>query len=577
MEAQAQAENDRRHNEEEEAVSQEEAESDEEGNELRERELRQHLPDREAFERSVQESMSPIDRQHAPIQLADRRIHIIGTGSIGKLVAHALRGIPDPPPITLLFHRYKLLQAWNKGRKVITVADGEAEVPRGGFDVELRPMVTRQHGIELQRGQNSVWDMADSTGMLPHNVAAIVKQQQAGQKAAAQEETSRQEESAQEQSIQEAPAQEEHVQEISAEEDSEPQQMASEPIDTNPQSITMNPRGAGLPYVKDDMIHNLIVTTKTVTTVGALASVKHRLNRNSTICFLQNGMGVIDVVNEQVFPNEATRPTYVQGVINHGANTPPEKAESDPFYVIHAGHGTISLAILPREEPQPTPSDTAAEQSEADLSNPTSFVPITPSSADVPGTSQRHYPETARYIIRTLTRTPALAAVGYTPLDLLQLQLEKLAVNSIINPLTALLDARNGAVLGSSSFHLVRTARMLLAETSLVMRSLPELRHLPNVEWRFSAKRLEKLYTIVAKKTAGNVSSMLADVRAGRRTEIEYINGYIVRRGEELGVKCVVNYSFMQMVMGKKAVVAREVRDEVPVLGKRSGLNPDCE
>ncbi|KJX99803.1 hypothetical protein TI39_contig351g00005 [Zymoseptoria brevis] len=575
MEAQAQAENDRRHNdnEEEEAVSQEEAESDEEGNELSEQELKQHLADREAFERSIQESMSPIDRQHAPIRLADRRIHIIGTGSIGKLVAHALRGIPDPPPITLLFHRYKLLQAWNKGKKVITVADGEAEVPRGGFDIELLPMVTRQHGVELQRGQNSVWDMADSTGMLPHDVAAIVKQQQAGQKAAAQEEASSQEQSAQEHFIQEALAQEEHPQETPAEEDSKPQQPAFEPIDTNPQSITMNPRGPGLPYVKDDMIHNLIVTTKTVTTVAALAPLKHRLNRNSTICFLQNGMGVIDDINEQVFPNEATRPTYVQGVINHGANSPPEKAESDPFYVIHAGHGTISLAILPREEPQPTPSDTAAEQSEADLSNPTSFSPITPSSADVPRTSRRHYPETARYIIRTLTRTPVLAAVGYTPLDLLQLQLEKLAVNSILNPLTALLDARNGAVLGS--FHLVRTARMLLAETSLVIRSLPELRHLPNVEWRFSAKRLEKLYTMVAAKTGGNVSSMLADVRAGRRTEIEYINGYIVRRGEDLGVKCVVNYSFMQMVMGKKAVVAREVRDEVPVLGKRSGLNPE--
>jgi 2-dehydropantoate 2-reductase len=173
-----------------------------------------------------------------------------------------------------------------------------------------------------------------------------------------------------------------------------------------------------------------------------------------------------------------------------------------------------------------------------------------------------------------LTRTTVLAAVSYTPLDLLQLQLEKLAVNSILNPLTALLDARNGTVL--ANFHLLRTARMLLAETSLVMRSLPELRHLPNIQSRFSASRLESLYLAVAQKTAGNVSSMLADVRAGRRTEVQYINGYIVKRGEELGIKCVVNYSFMQMVMGKRMMVGREQRDDVPVLGKQKGLNPDA-
>jgi 2-dehydropantoate 2-reductase len=69
----------------------------------------------------------------------------------------------------------------------------------------------------------------------------------------------------------------------------------------------------------------------------------------------------------------------------------------------------------------------------------------------------------------------------------------------------------------------------------------------------------------VANTTRDNISSMLADVRAGRQTEVEYINGYIVKRGEEIGIKCVVNYSTMQMVIGKSTVTQREVRGEYAV------------
>ncbi|KAL9062123.1 MAG: hypothetical protein Q9157_009210, partial [Trypethelium eluteriae] len=143
--------------------------------------------------------------------------------------------------------------------------------------------------------------------------------------------------------------------------------------------------------------------------------------------------------------------------------------------------------------------------------------------------------------------------------------LEKLAVNSIINPLTALLDGRNGVLL--FNYALSRTMRLLLAETSLVLRSLPELQGMPNLRLKFGPDRLETLVVSAANTTAENVSSMLADVRAGRQTEVEYINGYIVKRGEELGIRCAMNYLVMQMVRGKSNMTKREVADEVPMVG----------
>lgn len=409
-----------------------------------------------------------------------RRIHILGTGSIGKLVAHSLRGIGRPPAITLLFHRHKLLKAWEESKKEITIETDGYKVARGGFDAELAVSRSREHRVQLKEGMPSVYEDAD---LRPHEAAAKLKDNLA----------------------------------------------TFEPFNAQ----------TGGDAESKEPIHNLIVTVKAASTVSAIAAVAHRLTPDSTICFLQNGMGIIDDVNEALFPDPATRPNYIQGIVSHGVNTP---MGSDPFFAIHAGHGTIALGILPRD----SDSEKSTGKSKAAALKQTVV-----------------FPPTARYLIRTLTRTPVLAAVGLAPHELFQHQLEKLAINAVINPLTVMLDARNGSIL--YNFAITRTMRLLLAEISLVLRSLPELRGLPNVEHRFSPERLETLVVSVAWKTRENVSSMLADVRSVKQTEVKWINGYVVKRGEEMGIQPVCNYMIMQMVLGKANMVKREVLDQVPV------------
>ena len=455
----------------------------------------------------LQRSLDATGRQSPAQAEQPRRIHILGSGSIGKLVAHSLRGIANPPPITLLFHRFRLLEAWEQGKKVITIQDDDFQTPRGGFDVELLSEVRRQHRVEIDEGQPSVYDFSDQ--VKPHEAAKILEQQR-----------------------------KENATEPEAQsETSEPDDQSATPARRRRRKKrAIEPED----FMSNEPIHNLIITTKAAFTVSALLSIRHRLGPQSTICFLQNGMGIIDDVNKHLFPKEEDRPNYVQGIITHGVNVPPEVAERDPFFAVHAGHGTIALGLLPRSGYKPTAAITGKQELQTQ-----SWAP------------------SARYLLRTLTRTPVLCAVGFTPTELLQLQLEKLAVNSILNPLTSLIDSRNGDVL--FNFALTRSMRLLLAETSLVIRSLPELQSIPNITTRFSAERLETLVVSVAHKTRDNISSMLADVRAGRRTEIEYINGYIVRRGEEVGIKCVVNYAIMQTVLGKCMITQREAQESVPM------------
>lgn len=52
----------------------------------------------------------------------------------------------------------------------------------------------------------------------------------------------------------------------------------------------------------------------------------------------------------------------------------------------------------------------------------------------------------------------------------------------------------------------------------------------------------------VCEATAGNVSSMLQDVLRKKRTEIDFINGVVVRLGQELGIPVPVNSMLVDLV-----------------------------
>ncbi|KAI4210266.1 MAG: hypothetical protein LQ351_006865 [Letrouitia transgressa] len=285
-----------------------------------------------------------------------------------------------------------------------------------------------------------------------------------------------------------------------------------------------NPSNSG----NSDVIYHLIVCLKAYATVNAIKDIAHRLKPESSILFLQNGMGILEEIDNEVFPDPSTRPHYMIGIISHGLYL------HKPFSIVHAGQGTIVISILPRRSPE-------------------SFLPSSP---------------TALYLLRTMTRTPRLAAIGFNPTDLLQLQLEKLAINAIINPLTVAFDCTNGDLFQQPSAY--RVMRLLLAEISLVIRSLPELQGVLNIKMRYAPGRLEGLVVNIAKATAANRSSMLQDVQKGYPVEIDYINGFIVKKGEELGIQCVLNYMMLHLVRAKSSIEMKKSRNILPLEDRSS-------
>jgi 2-dehydropantoate 2-reductase len=270
---------------------------------------------------------------------------------------------------------------------------------------------------------------------------------------------------------------------------------------------------------REGTIENLVVATKTTNTVKALSSVQHRLTNNSTVLFTQNGMGTVEEVTNAVFPNPSTRPRYLKSITSHGVYS------LGPFRSVHAGLANITIG-----------------------------------PATLPGQPDTRNPSKSQYLINKIVSSPGLAAKEVNPHELIRLQLEKLVVNAMINPLTVIFDCKNGDLFNRGS--IVHLMRLLLAEASQVIQSLPELRDDPETASRFSTQNLEIIVLDVAEKTAKNTSSMLQDVRAGRPTELDYINGYIVKRGKEQGVECKKNEKLIQLVKEGKLIGDQNAKSE---------------
>jgi 2-dehydropantoate 2-reductase len=145
----------------------------------------------------------------------------------------------------------------------------------------------------------------------------------------------------------------------------------------------------------------------------------------------------------------------------------------------------------------------------------------------------------------------------------------KLAANSVINPVTALRRIPNGKLLEQSDWkHLLQSiteevAAVAAADTMSSLVALEEQnqdaaspkdkRELQQLQEHLQADELTAaaLQTYVEKvvtDTAANKSSMLQDVLAQRQTEIDYLSGYVVRRGRSLGVECPANEELWKQV-----------------------------
>ena len=121
--------------------------------------------------------------------------------------------------------------------------------------------------------------------------------------------------------------------------------------------------------------------------------------------------------------------------------------------------------------------------------------------------------------------------------DYHRMLLGKLIVNSVINPLTAILGVPNGDLVKNPYYEQLMNK---------YMHELTEILQIENVEETMEHVRQ------VCQVTAGNRSSMLKDLENGRLTEIDAILGYVLKVAEQTGKDQHITQFLYTMIKGKE-------------------------
>ena len=241
----------------------------------------------------------------------------------------------------------------------------------------------------------------------------------------------------------------------------------------------------------------IFVFVKTYHLESCLEDIKHHLAENSILVSLQNGIG-----NDQIIEKYLDKKRIVFGTTAMGATT------LGPGSARTGGSGPTIIGGTDRP---------AVETVHSLLGTAGFDVSVT------------DYPEQAVW--------------------------EKAIINSAINPLGAIFNVPNGMLIQNEN--ILSLQQELVSEACAVAQSLGI---------KLDKEVMIKKTRLVCERTASNLCSMLQDIRSevksksnccshqdireGKKTEIDSINGTIVQAGNRKGIPCPVHSVIIRIIHG---------------------------
>ncbi|MBK6509165.1 MAG: 2-dehydropantoate 2-reductase [Haliea sp.] len=229
----------------------------------------------------------------------------------------------------------------------------------------------------------------------------------------------------------------------------------------------------------DELISHLLVTTKAYDVRAAVAGIAHLLNDDCVVLLLVNGMGLAEQLAADWPRLDIYCGTTTEGAYALGAR-----------HIRHAGRGQTRIGKTGLATPPPW------------------------------------FAQWSRAVDHCVWDGHIANALW-----------AKLAVNCIINPLTAVHGCRNGEL--GQRRDLAEQVALLCDEVSSICRA---------AGFGDIAQQLPSTVAAVIAGTADNRSSMLQDVECERRTEIEYITGYLLEVADQLGIAAPRNRALLEEI-----------------------------
>lgn len=230
----------------------------------------------------------------------------------------------------------------------------------------------------------------------------------------------------------------------------------------------------------------IIICVKSYDTESAAKAIKSLVDKNTFILTLQNGVGNVEAISK-IVGEEKT----IGGVTSQGATLLADG------HIRHAGKGETVIG-------------TAVAKTKED--------------------TKKNFED----IVKTLKKAGFQTKIADNIQDLIW---SKLIINVGINALTAITHLNNGRLIEFDGTNAV---------LEKAVKESVKVAQAKGVKLIFEDP-LEKVKG-VCRATAGNVASMLQDALKRRKTEIDYINGAIVKEAESFGIEVPVNTVLTNLV-----------------------------
>jgi 2-dehydropantoate 2-reductase len=240
----------------------------------------------------------------------------------------------------------------------------------------------------------------------------------------------------------------------------------------------------------DGIFDLIVICVKSYNTRLTLEPLSHLVGEGTYVLSLQNGLDNEEVISQYIREN-SLKAVLFGGITCHGVTY------KEPGLVKHAGIGDTMIGIYD-----------------------------SPQSSD------------ARAALSGVAEAFRKAGIEIDIVSSIEREIwAKAIINSAINPITAIRGERNGCIVSDPSMkelatHVVREG-VSIARTHSIPLTEQEV--------------LDRTFS-TAKRTSMNQSSMLQDIKRKRRTEIESINGALVRKAEETGLDAPYNRTLYDLV-----------------------------
>lgn len=279
---------------------------------------------------------------------------------------------------------------------------------------------------------------------------------------------------------------------------------------------------------KKPILDNIVVSTLSGAVLPTMYHLRPYIDRRTTLCLLQPGLGMMELLNEHVFVHPELRPNYVLCHSEHRL----ERHSSYKYSLRHLP-GNLLLCAVPRD------GDSELDKRTAEA------------------LGSQH----SRHLVDLLISADDLQASGRFWELFLRRKLPSMIYQSLADTLSVMLGCRYDELRGDH--YAMSMWSKLLNETLDIVSALPEARTHPELFSYFYEPSFRRRLKKKLERSAGQYSRWISMVRRGQMPPVDYCNGYFVRRARELGLAHAQNSFALYTVKARQAGRHRELRTDV--------------